>query len=453
MAFWTLQQALRPRVRKLKAVVEHYLRIDLTDAQSLEHSVKPIQRVNLQRVLDRWTADARPAAELLGFSSTGYSTDDGFVKYLMRDELILAPIERTHLESGPGESLDCVSRGVYLFERKGLPVIVALIPPRFLTEESGLEVIAGTREVARETLTSLLTEAQKTSVYKGRTLSLEQSKGLHQGISLRFHEIRLTRREDIILPDDLIRVVERNVLGMLQHAEAMRAAGRSLRRGLLFHGPPGTGKTMMVRYLVQACKDHTAILLTGAEQALIREACQIARMLAPSIVVLEDVDLVAEDRDKNWTPTILLNLMNEMDGLGSREEITFLLTTNRPEVLEPALAGRPGRIDQAIAFPLPDEGCRRRLFDAYGKGLDLSRINIDRWVDQTNGVSPAFIEELLRKAALIAAERGESCQPMCLTELDVQAAIRELIYFGGELTQKLLGYRPSRIGYQAPQDK
>src|SRR5258707_11952457 len=98
----------------------------------------------------------------------------------------------------------------------------------------------------------------------------------------------------MVLPEDLIRVVERNVLGMLRHAATLRAAGRSLRRGLLFHGPPGTGKTMVIRYLAEACAGHTVILLTGASQeGLIREACQLARLLAPSIVVLEDVDLVA----------------------------------------------------------------------------------------------------------------------------------------------------------------
>ena len=244
-------------------------------------------------------------------------------------------------------------------------------------------------------------------------------------------------------------MVERNVLGMLEHGATLRAAGRALRHGLLFHGPPGTGKTMMVRYLAQACRDHTVILMAGGQQGMVRESCQIARLLAPSIVVLEDVDLVAEDREHNRCPVVLHELMNEMDGLGPRAEVIFLLTTNRPDILEPALSARPGRIDQAVEFPLPDAACRRRLFEVYGRGLDLSGTDVGRWVDQTDGVSPAFIEELLRKAALMAAERGEKSQPLRLTDADLQDALRELVYFGGELTQKLLGYRPPRIGYAA----
>jgi ATP-dependent 26S proteasome regulatory subunit len=204
---------------------------------------------------------------------------------------------------------------------------------------------------------------------------------------------------------------------------------------------------MMVRYLVGACPDHTVLMLTGPRQNLIREGCQIARMLAPSIVVLEDVDLVAEEREQNRCPALLLELLNEMDGLTDRDEVTFLLTTNRPEALESALSARPGRIDQAITFPLPDDACRHRLFGVYGRGLDLSGLDIERWVAQTNGVSPAFIEEMLRKATLLAAERGESSRPMRLTDDDVENAIRELIFFGGELTRKLLGYRSGRVGY------
>src|SRR5688500_16857237 len=96
-----------------------------------------------------------------------------------------------------------------------------------------------------------------------------------------------------------------------------------------------------------------------------------------------------------------------MDGLADDADILFLLTTNRPELLEPALAARPGRVDQAIEIPLPDADCRRRLFDLYGAGLEVRLHDRDRLVDRTEGVSSAFVRELLRKAALFAADDGE----------------------------------------------
>jgi hypothetical protein len=434
----------------LRKPVERHLGIDLAEAQSVAHDIKLVERVNLQRIIDRWAAESKPAAQIYGYTTSGYFADDGLVRYLVNDELIQAPVEREQIECGPRESLDCVVRGLFLLHRGGVPLVVAFRPPRFSRELNVLEIIAGTREAARDGMAGLLEQAQRDSVYKGRTLVLEHVGNWHEGVSLRFYELRPTPREHIVLPEELLLVVERNVLGMIRHAAALRTAGRRLRRGLLFHGPPGTGKTMLVRHLAGTCVDHTVILLTGAHQGLVREACQVARLLAPSIVVLEDVDLVAEDRDHNRNPAVLHELLNEMDGLGEREEVTFLLTTNRPEVLESALSARPGRVDQAIAFPLPDEECRRRLFAVYGRGLDLSAVDVGRWVVQTDGVSPAFIEELIRKAVLMAAERGETSNPMRIQNQDIQEACRELVYFGGELTQKLLGYRPHRIGYQAP---
>ena len=447
MGLWPWSKAPDP-LRKLREPVERHLAINLADAQSVAHDIRPIERVNLQRVIDRWVDESAPPARVFGYTATGYFGDDGLIKYLITDELIQAPVERAWVPSGPGETLDCTTRGLYLLHRDGRPVALAFRPARFISDLPVLEVVAATRAAARDTLAALLDQAQRDNVYKGRTLTLEPSGSWREGFSIRFHELRSTPRDQIVLPDEVLQVVERNVLGMLRHAGTLRAAGRSLRRGLLLHGPPGTGKTLLVRYLAGVCTGHTVILLTGGHQGLIREACQVARLLAPSIVALEDVDLVAEDREHNRAPSVLNDLLNEMDGLADRAEVTFLLTTNRPEVLEPALSARPGRVDQAVAVPLPDANGRRRLFEVYGRGLDLSAVDLGRWVAQTDGVSPAFIEELLRKAVLMAAERGETGDPLRVQDGDIQSAIRELVYFGGELTQKLLGYRTGRIGYQ-----
>src|SRR5262249_15477618 len=154
--------------------------------------------------------------------------------FLVTDELIQAPVERTQLESGPGETLDCVVRGLFLFYRDSIPVVAAFRPARFTHDLPTLEIIAPTRESARKTLSGILHESERSSVYKARTISVESSGGWRQEISIRFRALRPTAREEIVLPSDLIQVVERNVLGMLQHAEKLRAAGRSLRRGLLF---------------------------------------------------------------------------------------------------------------------------------------------------------------------------------------------------------------------------
>jgi ATPase family associated with various cellular activities (AAA) len=437
----------KTKVFRLRKPVEQHLGCDIAKAQSVTHEIKPFERIDLQRTLDRWAAESGPGLQEFGYTAGGYFSDDGLVKYLVTDELIRAPLERAQMDSGPGQRLDCVVRGLFLLSRGGKNTALAFRPARFSHEAPVAEVIAATRDTARETLTAFLEEARRESAYKGRTLTLVAG-SRRESVTIRFQPMRATKREQMVLPEELIRVVERNVLGMLRHAEALTESGQSVRRGLLFHGPPGTGKTLMVRYLAGACADHTVIVLSGPQQGLIGEACQAARLLAPSIVILEDVDLVAEDRERNRCAAVLHELLNEMDGIGDRDQVTFLLTTNRPEVLEPALAARPGRVDQAVFFPLPDEACRRRLFELYGRGLDLTAVDLDRWVSQTGGVSPAFIEELVRKATLTAAERGEKARPMRLSDGDVQQAVRDLVQFGGELTQNLLGYRTGRLGFR-----
>src|SRR6185503_1688261 len=94
------------------------------------------------------------------------------------------------------------------------------------------------------------------------------------------------------------------------------------------------------------------------------------------------------------------------EGRGEESHVHFGKTTNRPDILEPALASRPGRIDQAIEIPLPDEDCRRRLLELYSRGMTVQLDDAQKIVQRTQGVSAAFIRELLRKAALFAADEN-----------------------------------------------
>ena len=135
----------------------------------------------------------------------------------------------------------------------------------------------------------------------------------------------------------------------------------------------------------------------------------MARLLQPSLVVIEDVDLIARDRAtmrSGIEETLLNKLLNEMDGLREDADIMFILTTNHPEMLEEALASRPGRIDQAIEFPLPDEVGRIKLIHLYSPKLDIEETLIDVIAKKTEGVSASFIKELMRRAAQFQLARG-----------------------------------------------
>jgi ATP-dependent 26S proteasome regulatory subunit len=97
-------------------------------------------------------------------------------------------------------------------------------------------------------------------------------------------------------------------------------------------------------------------------------------------------------------------------------------------------------VDQAIEYPLPDAECRRRLIELYGEGLTLEEADLEGLVARTEGASPAFIQEMMRKAALLAAEEGERGGELIVTGRHLRAAIRELLFGGGDLTRNLLGF-------------
>jgi len=137
----------------------------------------------------------------------------------------------------------------------------------------------------------------------------------------------------------------------------------------------------------------------------------------------------------------LNRLLNEMDGLREGAEVLFILTTNHPDALERALAGRPGRIDQAVEFPLPDEDGRRRLIELYRRGLLVAPEVVGMIVERTDGVSAAFIKELVRRSAQFAFERAAETSEV--VREDVERAIQELIFEGGRLNATLLGARTS----------
>jgi ATP-dependent 26S proteasome regulatory subunit len=164
----------------------------------------------------------------------------------------------------------------------------------------------------------------------------------------------------------------------------------------------------------------------------------LARLLQPAMVVIEDADLIARDRNRMGPceEPLLNELLNQMDGLKQDADILFILTTNRPAELEGALASRPGRIDQAIEVPLPDEIGRNKLVQLYGGGLPLGDAVVAEAAQRTEGVSAAFIKELMRRIAQasIARDGGTSVESD-----DISKALDDMLFAGGKLNVKLLG--------------
>jgi len=247
--------------------------------------------------------------------------------------------------------------------------------------------------------------------------------------------VRTVERDSVILPDGILERVERHTVGIAAQVERLREVDHHIKRGVLLHGPPGTGKTLTVSYLLGVMPGRTTILLTGRGQGLIEQALGLAYELAPATVVLEDVDLVAAERTMPGEKGILFELLNQMEGLSEDADLLFLLTTNRPDIVEPALVARPGRVDLAVELPLPDGAARARLLRVYAHGIVLDPEAEADLVTRTEGVSGAFIKELMRQAALRAALAGGEQA----TVADVRAVLDDLLDDRSALTRRLLG--------------
>jgi hypothetical protein len=355
-------------------------------------------------------------------------------------EVCEGPVEYINITLDGDRVLSCVQSGLFLVRRGGEPLAILMSGPArefHPMAQVGIQVMARSRDVAEAFLAGVRTAMRKRNVYRGHVLSLAETR--MGGMEIKFHRLPNVRRDNIILPEGLLERVERQTVRFSELSAELIAAGRHLKRGILLHGRPGTGKTLTAMYVAQAIQGRTVLLLTGRGHGMIEQSCALARALQPSIVILEDVDLVAEERTRPGAACVaplLFELLNQMDGLADDADVLFLLTTNRPDILEPALAARPGRVDQAIEVPLPDPACRRRLFELYADKLAIGTVDWDKLVKRTDGASAAFIRELMRKAALFAADESSGR----VEDRHLDEALHELAVEGGALTQSLLGF-------------
>ncbi|RVD57784.1 AAA family ATPase [Mesorhizobium sp. M2D.F.Ca.ET.185.01.1.1] len=359
------------------------------------------------------------------------------------------------VDIGESEPVKCLNNGLWLNRDGDLHYAVVLSFHREYGREAGtcveIAVPAGEAGVALVDRCFAQLEAAINAArsYRGKVLSLE-TEGDYQGRSkgVMVHRLPQVQRDAVILPEQTLRLLDRNVIRFIESREALRRLGQSTRKGILLYGPPGTGKTHTIRYLAANLPGHTTLIITAGQMGLLSQYMTLARLLQPTTVVIEDVDLIARDRETMGSPceeSLLNTLLNEMDGLKDNADILFVLTTNRPEQLEGALTGRPGRIDQAIEVPLPDDVCREKLVRLYGGGLKLPDEIVSEAVARTKGVSAAFIKELMRRAAQTSIMQGDG---EAVTSSDLAEALDDMLFTGGRLNVRLLGGATEEIsGY------
>ncbi|WP_406817266.1 AAA family ATPase [Mycobacterium sp. M23085] len=208
------------------------------------------------------------------------------------------------------------------------------------------------------------------------------------------------------------------VLWPLQHPDTFARLGIEPPRGVLLYGPPGCGKTFIVRALastgqlsVHAVKGSELMdKWVGSSERAVRELFRRARDSAPSLVFLDEVDALAPRRgqsfDSGVTDRVVAALLTELDGVDPLRDVVVLGATNRPDLIDPALL-RPGRLERLVFVEPPDAAARREILRTAGKSIPLSAdVDMDEVAAGLDGYSAADCVALLREAALTAMRRS-----------------------------------------------
>ena len=421
-------------------IAEH-LGADAKELPTTTVELPATEQANLQLGLEA-ALGGRGEVEVLGFSARGMGYMPLGLTELLAGQAMTGPIavgppRYASVEVGDGRIVRCVANGVFLARFDGEAIALVLSPANergFGPSNLKLEGVAVREEAIAAAIAAIRAAMREHNVFRGRVISLHADEHGGGASSVQFHTLPRVAREGVVLPDGTLDRLERHAIGIAAEAERLKAAGRHLKRGILLHGPPGTGKTLSVTYLLGAMPGRTVVLLTGRSLGLLEQATTLARELAPATVVFEDIDLVAAERTMPWSQGVLFDLLNQMEGVGPDADLLFLLTTNRPDLIEPALAARPGRVDLALEVPLPDAAARGSLVDLYAGDIELAGDERAALVERTEGVSGAFVKELMRQADLRAAREDRDAGGA-----DVLAALGELLEERSALTRRLLG--------------
>ncbi|HUY70153.1 MAG TPA: CDC48 family AAA ATPase [Candidatus Baltobacteraceae bacterium] len=221
----------------------------------------------------------------------------------------------------------------------------------------------------------------------------------------------------------------------VKHPEAFEKIGIRPVRGILLVGAPGTGKTMLAK-TVATERESNFISIKGPEllskyvgesEKSVREIFRKAKMAAPCIIFIDEIDSIAPARDSDGgdsfvTERVVDTLLTEMDGLHDMKNVVVLAATNRPDMIDPALL-RPGRFDKIIEIPMPDEATRLSIFKVHTKKMPLAKdVDFDVLVKATENYTGAEIENIVREAGMNAIRAEKSI----VTKQDFDTALKEV---------------------------
>ena len=237
--------------------------------------------------------------------------------------------------------------------------------------------------------------------------------------------------DDVVLDEKITTYLNLNVFGFLKNMKSLKTLGLSTSRGVLLAGPPGTGKTSFCRAVLNNKGETTAFYITSDDVSAVGTITEIykhARSFAPSIVIIEDVDTLGGLDRRIGSNPLLGELLNALDGAEDNTGVITVATSNHVEHLDEALRNRPGRFDAIIEVGLPDKAGLSALILNVATSHDLKiDFNVGKVAAKLEGLTGAWVKELLTHSALIALDEGAALDKLVLTEKIISVALEDVL--------------------------
>jgi ATPase family associated with various cellular activities (AAA) len=317
-------------------------------------------------------------------------------------------------------------------------------------ERTVVEAACPDAPAAERFVTEVVRRSEAASIYRNRVLALRFEPASRD----EFGDVEKPERlrvlfapepelddGDVVMDEAVRRLLWRNVIDLQMRRDVLKAHGVPIRRGILLHGPPGTGKSFACRYLCAKLPNTTRIVVAGSALQQVPAVFALARMLQPALVILEDVDLVFTMREINAQASILGELLDQMDGLRPHEDVGFVLTTNAIDRIEAAIKDRPGRISQCIHLGPPGAELRKRYLLHYLAPYAAPGVDVESLASRSSGATQAFLKDWVHRAVQIATERlGSAADKLELRGEDFETAIREARSSAQGTSGRIIGF-------------